>query len=63
MEIKPGMKFRGNVNDREILILRVSDHTVQYQDLKYKTVFTVGRKMFMHLDIKEIPTAETVSFS
>lgn len=57
MEIKAGMKFIGNVNGREIQVLRVDGVSVTYQDMKYMTVFTVGRNMFEHCDIKE---AETV---
>lgn len=57
MEIEVGMKFIGNVNGREIQVLRVDGVSVTYQDLKYMTVFTVGRKMFEHLDIREAETA------
>lgn len=59
MEVKDGMKFRGNKNNREILVLRVTNTDVQYQDLEYKTVFAVGRELFERCDITEIPTVET----
>lgn len=54
MEIKKGMKFRGNKNGREIEILKVADHAIIYKDLKYGTVFTLGRKTFEHCDLTKI---------
>lgn len=51
--IEPGMKFVGNRNGREILILKADNTNVTYQDLKYKTVFTVGRKMFERCDLSQ----------
>ena len=57
MEIEVGMKFIGNRNGREIQVLKVDNVSVTYQDMQYMTLFTVGRKMFEHLDIREAETA------
>lgn len=54
MKIEKGMKFRGNVNGREIEILKADNQQVQYRDCKCGTVFTVGRKAFEHWNIKEV---------
>lgn len=54
MEIEKGMKFRSNKNEREIEILKVEDHTITYMDLKYGTIFAVGRKTFEHYYIQRI---------
>lgn len=51
--IEPGMKFVGNRNGREILILKADNTNVTYQDLKYMTVFTVGRKLFERCDLSQ----------
>jgi hypothetical protein len=53
MEIEVGMKFIGNRNGREIQVLKVDNVSVTYQDMQYMTLFTVGRKMFEHLDITQ----------
>ena len=53
MEIEVGMKFIGNRNGREIQVLKVGSVSVTYQDMQYMTLFTVGRKMFEHLDITQ----------
>lgn len=58
MEIEVGMKFIGNRNGREIQVLKVDNVSVTYQDMQYMTLFTVGRKMFEHLDIREAETAQ-----
>lgn len=54
MKIEKGMIFQGLINNRKIKVLDVSDTYVRYQDLKYMTMFTVGRKMFEHCQIKEV---------
>lgn len=51
MEIERGMVFRGNKNGREVQILSANEIQVQYKDLKYGTVFMVGRELFERLDI------------
>lgn len=51
--IEPGMKFVSNRNGREILILKADNTNVTYQDLKYMTVFTVGRKLFERCDLSQ----------
>lgn len=53
MKIEPGMKFRGNVNGCEILVLRADSHNVIYRDLKSGYLFTVGRSLFENCDIQE----------
>lgn len=54
MKIEKGMIFQELANGRKVKILEVSDFYVRYQDLKYMTVFTVGRALFEHLQIKEV---------
>ncbi len=54
MKIEPGMKFRGNVNGCEILVLRADSHNVIYRDLKSGYLFTVGRSLFENCDIREV---------
>lgn len=56
MNIKAGEIFRGNENGRQIKILKADGNAVTYKDMKYSTVFTVGRKMFEHLDIAKVET-------
>lgn len=51
MVIKEGMVFRGNKNGREVKILSANEIQVTYRDLKYGTVFTVGRALFERSDI------------
>ena len=51
--IEPGMKFVSNRNGREILILKADNTNVTYRDLKYMTVFTVGRKLFERCDLSQ----------
>lgn len=58
MEIKNGMHFVGNKNGREIVIINATPATVTYRDLEHATVFTVGRAMFEHCDIRA-ESAET----
>ncbi len=57
MKIEKGMIFQSPTNNRKIKILEASDCYVRYQDLKYMTVFTVGRKMFEHCQLKEVKEA------
>lgn len=54
MKIEPGMKFKGNVNGTVVEIVKADDKSVTYKDVKSGKSFTVGRKMFEHLDIAEI---------
>lgn len=54
MVIDKGMVFRGNKNGREVKILSANSMQVVYKDLKYGTVFTVGRRMFENLDITKV---------
>ena len=54
MNIKPGTKYRGNVNGAVVEIVKADDKSVTYKDAKSGSVFTVGLKMFGHLDIAEI---------
>ena len=54
MEISKGMKFRGKKNGRDVLILDATAISVRYRDLKYGTVFNVGRELFEHCDIELI---------
>lgn len=58
MEIKNGMHFVGNKNGREIVIINATPAAVTYRDLEHATVFTVGRAMFEHCDIRA-ESAET----
>lgn len=57
MKIEKGMIFQSPTNNRKIKILEASDSYVRYQDLKYMTVFTVGRKMFEYCQLKEVKEA------
>lgn len=57
MNVEKGMVFQSPTNNRKIKILEASDSYVRYQDLKYMTVFTVGRKMFEHCKLKEVKEA------
>ena len=54
MDITRGMVFRGNRNGREVQILSANEVQVVYRDLKYGTVFTVGRLLFENLDITRV---------
>lgn len=54
MNIKPGTKYRGNTNGAVVEIVNADDKSVTYKDAKSGSVFTVGLKMFEHLDIAEI---------
>ena len=58
MEIEAGIKFRGNVNGAEIVILKADAQAVTYRSLQHGTVFTVGRKMFEHCDISLVKEGE-----
>lgn len=49
MELERGMIFVGSLNGREVQILSANSLQVQYRDIKYGTVFTVGRELFEHL--------------
>lgn len=58
MNVEKGMVFQSPTNNRKIKILEASDSYVRrLQDLKYMTVFTVGRKMFEHCQLKEVKEA------
>ena len=54
MKIEPGMKFKGNVNNAMFVIVKADKKIVTYKDVTSGKIFTVGRKMFEHLDIAEI---------
>lgn len=54
MDIKPGMKFKGIVNNAVFVIVKADKKIVTYKDVTSGKIFTVGRKMFDHLDIAEI---------
>lgn len=54
MQIELGMKFRANKNGRDIEVIRLENGNVKYRDLKYGTVFTLGRKTFEMCDITPI---------
>lgn len=56
MKIKKGMKFRDNVNRREIEIIKADNQIVQYRDCRYGTVFTftIERKAFERWNITEV---------
>lgn len=54
MEIKKGMKFRGNVSGQEIEIMKADNRAVTYRDCKRGTVHTVGRKAFERWNVKEV---------
>lgn len=54
MDITRDMIFRGNRNGREVQILSANEVQVVYRDLKYGTVFTVGRSLFENLDITRV---------
>lgn len=48
------MLFMGNQNGRILKITSATSCAVTYQDVKYGTVFTVGREMFERCDISEV---------
>ena len=54
VDIERDMIFRGNRNGREVQILSANEVQVVYRDLKYGTVFTVGRLLFENLDITRV---------
>lgn len=54
MDIERDMIFRGNKNGREVQILSANEVEVVYRDLKYGTIFTVGRSLFENLDITRV---------
>lgn len=56
MVIERGTVFRGNKNGREVKILSANAIQVRYRDLKYGTVFAVGRELFERLDITRVFT-------
>lgn len=51
MEIEAGMKFRGNVNGAEVLILKADAQAVTYRSVQHGTVFTIGRNAFERCDV------------
>lgn len=48
------MLFMGNKNGRIVRIKSATACAVTYQDMKYGTVFTVGREMFERCDISAV---------
>lgn len=54
MKIEPGMKFKGNISRTVVEIVKADDKSITYKDVIRGKSFTVGRKMFEHLDIAEI---------
>ena len=46
MKIARGMIFKGDINNREILVLNVNERCVTYKDLVTGFVFNYGTKAF-----------------
>jgi hypothetical protein len=46
MKITRGMIFKGNINNREILVLNVNENCVTYKDLESGLTYNYGTKAF-----------------
>lgn len=54
MELKPGMRFVGNMNGRKIEIIKAAEKDVTYREIKTGAKFTIGRAIFEHLELRRI---------
>lgn len=51
MKITRGMIFKGDINNREILVLNVTENYVTYKDLKSNLTYNYGTKAFKRCHI------------
>lgn len=54
MKIEKNMLFKGNVNNKIIMIIDANEKHVIYKCMETKRIFSIGRKAFEHCLLQKI---------